>query len=349
MSTGLFFAPSKPLETLRNDPASTAASNFVRDNGGDLLLYEAVQSHRQSTPASTGVALAVFSDYSSIKRNLTTAKLPALPPVAAQRWVLEEALDAKTYAHEVSEDVIDQIEAESFELPPELVPRAVPDNIAWGDPQDAIQDGDFDEDGMDAMDYQNCLPDYDPDQDITGLYIDNERIWIDADKKECMAGARARLYEGFDVAKDTSDNTSLQSEVWDPKPLRAESELAPYLFLTQVPYSPPEPDGNNSKPRQTDEEFLRMFHRYGYLTSDDSLRRISCFRQHDAAYPRWLLVQEALDLWGYDYARKKREAEYWWRKNGWEGTIMEFFRLKGKTHDPISWGGYTSRGRTMKW
>lgn len=85
-------------------------------------------------------------------------------------------------------------------------------------------------------------------------------------------------------------------------------------------------------PRKTDEEFLRMFHRYSYLTSDDSLRRISCFRQHDAAFPRWLLVQEAMDLRGYDYARKKREAEYWWRKNGWEGTTMDFFRLKGKTH-----------------
>lgn len=213
MSTGFFFIPSKPLEVHRNDPASIATFNFVKDNGRELLLYEALQSHRKFLPAPSGVALALFSDYFSIKQLLATAQLPALPAVNPQRWILEEALDAKHSADEVAEDVINMIEPETFELPPELVPRAMSDNIPWGDPKDAIQDSSFGEDGMDAMDYQNCLPDYDPDQYNVGLYINNERAWIDADKKECIAGATARLYEGFDVAKDTSENTSLWSEL----------------------------------------------------------------------------------------------------------------------------------------
>ena len=173
-------------------------------------------------------------------------------------------LHAKHCADEVAEDVINMIESETFELPPELQTVMVEDNITWGDVSDAIQGSDFDMDGLDAMDYQNYLEDYDPDQDNVGLYIDNDRAWIDADKKECIVGARARLYEGFDVAKDTSENTSLQSEVWDPKPLDGASGLAPFLFLTQIPCSAPNADAKTASPLKTDEEFLRMFHRYGY-------------------------------------------------------------------------------------
>ena len=333
LSTGLLSIPSKLLEVHPNDPAMIATMNFVKDNGRELLLYEALQSHRQFTPAPTGVALALFDDYSSIKQSLAIATLAALPRVDAQRWALEEAPDAKHCADEVAEDVIDMIESETFELPPELQTVMVEDNITWGDVSDAIQGSDFDMDGLDAMDYQNYLEDYDPDQDNVGLYIDNDRAWIDADKKECIVGARARLYEGFDVAKDTSENTSLQSEVWDPKPLDGASGLAPFLFLTQIPCSAPNADAKTASPLKTDEEFLRMFHRYGYLTSDDTLRRISLFRQTDTAFPRWLLVQEATDLRGYNYERKKREAEFWWRKNGWEGTVMEFLRLKEMHHN----------------
>ncbi len=73
-----------------------------------------------------------------------------------------------------------------------------------------------------------------------------------------------------------------------------------------------------------------MFHRYGSLTSDDSLRRISYFRQDTPAFPRWLLVHESMDLGDCDCALKNQEAEFWWRKNGWEGCVMMFLRLKQK-------------------
>lgn len=73
-----------------------------------------------------------------------------------------------------------------------------------------------------------------------------------------------------------------------------------------------------------------MFHRYAYLTSHEHLRRVSCFRQDSPSFPRWLLLQEFTDLWE-DTALKKRESEYWWHKNGWNGVIVEFFqRAKGE-------------------
>ena len=154
---------------------------------------------------------------------------------------------------------------------------------------------------------QNALVDYDPYQNETG--IDNERDWIRADKKECLLAASPRLYEGFDVRKDTSGNTYLLSEMWDPKPFGGDSELASYLFLTQIPCKAPDgPDTDSSASPKTDQDLLRMFHRYGYLTFNDELCRISCCRQDNPQYSRWLLVQESMDFSGYDYPLKKREA-----------------------------------------
>ena len=328
MSTGLFFIPSKPLEVHPNHPASTGTYDFVKTHKRELLLYETSQSHRQIPPAPPGVALALFSDYASIKQRMATVKLPAVPAVNAECCVLEEALYAQDCAKDAAKDEINGIESESFELPP---PKRMDDDLTMSNNvEDAIHDDDNDYSFLDALDYQNALPDYDPDQDSSEFYIDNAHAWIEVDKKECIGGARGRLYEGFDVGKDTSENEYLQSEVWDPKPLGGESELARYLFITQIPSKPPSADTNPSAPPKMDEDFLRMFHRYGYLTSNDSLRRISCFRQDDPEFPRWLLVQEFADCGRYNYALKKREAEYWWRKNGWEGCIMEFFRLKEK-------------------
>ena len=49
-----------------------------------------------------------------------------------------------------------------------------------------------------------------------------------------------------------------------------------------------------------------MFHRYAYLMSDDHYRRVSCFKQDDPSFPRWLLVQEFTFLM-VDTALKKKE------------------------------------------
>lgn len=69
-----------------------------------------------------------------------------------------------------------------------------------------------------------------------------------------------------------------------------------------------------------------MYHRYAYLTSHKHYQRVSCFKQDDPSLPRGLLVQEFTSFED-DLALKKKEAEYWWRKNGREGVILEFFRL----------------------
>lgn len=71
-----------------------------------------------------------------------------------------------------------------------------------------------------------------------------------------------------------------------------------------------------------------MYRQYAFMTSLDEYLRISCFRQHDPSFPRWLVVQEFGDLY-HDYALKKKEAEYLWRKNGWKGVKVEFFRARG--------------------
>lgn len=73
-----------------------------------------------------------------------------------------------------------------------------------------------------------------------------------------------------------------------------------------------------------------MYQQYAYLTSSESYHRISAFRQENSTYPRWLIVQEFLsDVKLNDsVAVKKKEAEYWWRKNGWGGVLVEFFGIK---------------------
>ena len=67
------------------------------------------------------------------------------------------------------------------------------------------------------------------------------------------------------------------------------------------------------------------------MTSLKEYQRTSCFRQDDTSIPRWLLVQEFGDLYvdGVHPALKKKEAEYLWRKHGWEGVEVEFFRARG--------------------
>lgn len=81
---------------------------------------------------------------------------------------------------------------------------------------------------------------------------------------------------------------------------------------------------------KTDQDFLQMFQRYACLMSSESYHRISAFAQDDPTYPRWLIVQEFVDpvCFNDSVAQKKREAEWWWRQDGWEGILVEFFGVK---------------------
>ena len=65
---------------------------------------------------------------------------------------LEEALYAKAVAEDEAEDRINMIESMDVELPEDLRPKAMDDNLPWGDPKYAIQDVDYDRDGLDAED-----------------------------------------------------------------------------------------------------------------------------------------------------------------------------------------------------
>ncbi len=85
MSTGLRPVPSKSLETHPNDSATLATLDFVRDSGRKLTIYETLQRHSKFPPAQSGVALALFSDYASVKNCLATTGLPALPALDADR------------------------------------------------------------------------------------------------------------------------------------------------------------------------------------------------------------------------------------------------------------------------
>ena len=66
--------------------------------------------------------------------------------------------------------------------------------------------------------------------------------------------------------------------------------------------------------------------------SDEDFRRNSCFKLqgNSSSLARWLVVQEFMKLSSSSQwlALKKREAEYWWRKNGWDGVLVEFFMLQ---------------------
>lgn len=80
---------------------------------------------------------------------------------------------------------------------------------------------------------------------------------------------------------------------------------------------------------ENDAQFTLMFQRYAYLVSHEHYVRVTCFKQDDASFPRWLLVQEFTSMWdGTEFNLKKKEVEYWWRKNGWSGVIPEFFKLR---------------------
>lgn len=72
-----------------------------------------------------------------------------------------------------------------------------------------------------------------------------------------------------------------------------------------------------------------MFRRYAFLTTDEYYKRVSCFQQDDPSLPQWLVLQEFGAINGLNFPLKKLEAEYWWRKHGYEGVLVEFFQQVG--------------------
>lgn len=105
----------------------------------------------------------------------------------------------------------------------------------------------------------------------------------------------------------------------------APSDLSPYILIHHIPCPP------HVNTTDRDEKFCIIFERFAYLISREHFRRVSCFkREEDSSPPQWLVISEFSELptshWWLTL--KKQEAEYWWRKNGWERVLIEFFRLR---------------------
>ena len=85
----------------------------------------------------------------------------------------------------------------------------------------------------------------------------------------------------------------------------------------------------------TDDHFRPLFARFANLTSEPNFRRVSALKQSTTSpgtEAHYLLLQEFENLeqnWVDWRAIKKCEAEYWWRKHGFKGVLVEFFRRHG--------------------
>ena len=209
-------------------------------------------------------------------------------------------------------------------------------------PKDAIDDQDMVKHTMssyDAVDMKNC--DYwSSDQDLeANCFTRDIHGWLKADVEECTRGAQPRLYQRLNISIKPVKNVII-SEDYDPSPLSckltnlrappltsylAPSDLSPYILTYQIPCPP------HVNTTDRDEKFRIIFERFAYLISHKHFRRISCFkREEGSSLPQWLVTSEFTELPTSSWwlTLKKQEAEYWWRKNGWEGVLIEFFRLR---------------------
>ncbi|KAL8992075.1 MAG: hypothetical protein Q9169_007394 [Polycauliona sp. 2 TL-2023] len=219
------------------------------------------------------------------------------------------------------EDVRECNADDSYELPPELRPVLQDDELPLGSPDEAIHDPP-DESDDDAFDLKNT-PDFDPDQDWESPFYKQENdAWIKADEQESLRGARLRLYEHSSIPRGAHEQKVVNSKDYQ-RETTPTSTLAPYVLVLQVPCKP------GVTNIESEAQFAIMFQRYAYLVSLERYIRTTCYTQDDPALPRWLLVQEFVEMWEVtDFNLKKKEVEHWWRKNGWDGVIPEFFKSR---------------------
>ena len=167
--------------------------------------------------------------------------------------------------------------------------------------------------------------------------------WLKADRRQCASGAQLKFYQRLDISLKLVKNVII-SEDYDPSPLSckwldqaccnlrapslishsAQADLSPYILIHQIPCPP------HFKTTERDEKFRMILERFAYLISHEHFRRISCFKREEDSSPQWLVTSELTGLPTSQWwiTLKKQEAEYWWRKNGWEGVLVEFFRSR---------------------
>ena len=332
MASHLLYVSTKPLDLYPNAPATIAIKKLMISR--QLQLYDVIYSQTKTRPR--GLALSLVDSIKSIPQ---LDQLQVLPPQT------EESIDAENKAEAYDAPLEeDQPDTDGPTLPPELRPVLQESGLPGpgGDMSTIITDtGDYDHD---ALDMKN-LPDFDPDQDGEAEFYTNDAInaWIKTDQEECAKGAKPILFEKLNIVMKnmpSEGDVEVQSEFIMTCVLKRDNYLKSH-YLTKSHLAPPSLSSNlliyqiPSSANKSDDDFFRMCQSYAYMSMNDSYQRTSCFRltqKNDPSLPHWLIVQEFrkemyVDRWWL--ALKKKEAEYLWRKNGWEGVKVEFFRERG--------------------
>ncbi|KAL8856313.1 MAG: hypothetical protein Q9178_007077 [Gyalolechia marmorata] len=317
MASGLVFVSAKALVAHPSASASSALLDFVKANKSQLTFYDYQHLVKLGRPA--GLILAIVDQYSEVKDQATN-QLQPLPPVP------ENAADDEELEPIEEEPSIDS----DVDLPEEQDVQLMDDEVdEWVEDCGDQWEADYPDDHDDQIDAKNIAK-FDPDLDPEKEFFSDDAVnaWVKADWDECRKGAKPRFYERFDVENIEGPLSREYDKEYVPSPLTSSSPLGPHLLIYQVPTQPT---------KSTDADFLAMFHRYAFLTNNERYRRCSAFKQHDPDLPRWLMVQEFGEQ---DFAEpecgglihtgdlKKRQAEYWWRKNGWEGVRVGIFQIR---------------------
>ncbi|KAL8678598.1 MAG: hypothetical protein Q9186_005061 [Xanthomendoza sp. 1 TL-2023] len=298
MSTGLFFASARSLGHQPNAPTAIAIKELLMRQKRELQPYIVMQYGKRNDPA--GLALSLLTDLTALRRSSinSLAPLPPLPvSIIIDVWhdelsvMISNLVDDVAKCNEIDED---------YELPPEFRPVKMDDGFPQL-PDDYNEDdicwdtGEFTD--WDSQDLKNA-PDFDPDQDPEKEFFTYDvHTWVRADEHESLRGVKPRVYERLYLP--ITDELDMYRK--EPSLTAAHSTLAPYLLVQEIPMQ------KGVSLADADEQFARMFYRYAYLRSNEYyLREFTCLCD--------------------DYGQKKREVEYWWRKNGWEGVIPEFFK-----------------------
>ena len=318
--SGLFLVPAKPLLTYPNHEASLAVRNFVEGTEQELVFYKTEQLPRNSPSGIIGLAL--IDAYAAWKSQAVELLQKTLPPVPSDSSD-DEALECLNYVSQEEPD-----DEEPIELPADLVPAYIPSGLLMATEADLENYRKYIRLKLDfniGPEYKNYV-DFDPDQDWDAQFYSEEVAtgWLRATIVECSKGAKPRFYEALKVREETTES-GLSTEEY-----LASASLSPCLFVLQIPSQPPfriPSSAAQYHKEKVDEDMLHLFDDYDYLTFEESFRRISLFKQDNPDFPRWLLMLEFSRSLNYnhDISLKKKEIEYWLRRNGWDEVLVEAF------------------------
>lgn len=128
MTSGLFFVSAKPLALHPGAPATLAIKDLLRVDNRQLQVYDVMQHHSQSGPP--GLALSLIDDLATMKKQ-AAHKLQSLPQLP--RDMMDDESGSKGSSMEKTGSdkprKEDTPEEDGSELPPELQPVLMDDNL----------------------------------------------------------------------------------------------------------------------------------------------------------------------------------------------------------------------------